>query len=120
MFFGLTNLPAMFQHCMDHIFWKLMNRYPGELFVYMDDILVTTEDNLERHWWTVHDILDLLEEESFFLKVTKCKFEQKSIDYLRITVTDGTIRIDPTKKKGLANWPCVMTRTIVSLAYLLP
>ena len=51
----------------------------------------------------------MLDEESFFLKVTKCKFEQKSIDYLGITVMDGTIHIDPTKRKGLANWPRVLT-----------
>ena len=26
-----------------------------------------------------------------------------------IMVTDGTIHIDPTKRKGLANWPQVLT-----------
>ena len=53
----------------------------------------------------VHDVLDLLEQESFFLKPTKCKFEQKTIDYLGITVMDETICIDLTKRKGLAAWP---------------
>jgi RNase H-like domain found in reverse transcriptase/Integrase zinc binding domain len=47
-----------------------------------------------------------LEGESFFLKLTKCKFEQQSIDYLGIVVTKGTVRIDPTKQNGLAAWPC--------------
>ena len=109
MFFGLMNLLATFQCCMDCIFRKLMNQYPGELFVYMDDILIATEDNLDRHQQIVYDVLELLDEESFFLKVTKCKFKQKSIDYLGITMTDGTIHIDPTKRKGLASWPQVLT-----------
>ena len=53
--------------------------------------------------------MDLLDEELFFLKVTKCKFKQRSIDYLGITITDGTIHINPTKRKGLASWPRVLT-----------
>ena len=85
-----------------------MNRYPGELFVYMDDILIATDENLARHRQIVHEVLSLLEEESFFLKITKCKFEQKSINYLGITVMDGTIRIDPMKREGLARWPRVL------------
>jgi hypothetical protein len=39
----------------------------------------------------VHEALDLLEEESFFLKPAKCKFEQQLIDYLGIMVTKGTV-----------------------------
>ena len=105
MFFGLTNSPATFQRCMDRIFHHLMNKYPGELFVYMDDILVTMEGDLKCHRMIVHEVLDLLERESFFLKPTKCKFEQKTIDYLGITVTDGMICINPMKRKGLAAWP---------------
>ena len=73
--------------------------------MYMDDILVAMEGDLKRHRMIVHKVLDLLERELFFLKPTKCKFEQKTIDYLGITVTDGTIHIDLTKRKGLAAWP---------------
>ena len=108
MFFGLTNSPATFQRCMDRIFHHLMNKYPGELFVYMDDILIAMEGDLEHHWIIVHEVLDLLERESFFLKPIKCKFEQKTIDYLGIPMTDGTICIDLTKRKGLAAWPRVL------------
>jgi RNase H-like domain found in reverse transcriptase len=57
----------------------------------------------------VHEVLDVLEEESFFLKLTKCKFEQQSIDYLGIVVTKGTVQIDPMKQNGLAAWPCQLT-----------
>ena len=85
-----------------------MNKYPGELFIYMDDILVAMEGDLKRHQMIVHEVLDLLERESFFLKPTKCKFKQKTIDYLGITITDGTIHINPTKRKGLAAWPRVL------------
>jgi Reverse transcriptase (RNA-dependent DNA polymerase) len=105
MFFGLTNSPATFQRTMDRVFWDLRNQYPGMVFVYMDDILIATIDDLPLHRRIVHEVLDLLEKESFFLKPSKCKFEQKSINYLGIVVRDRKVRIDPTKQNGLAAWP---------------
>jgi hypothetical protein len=47
MFFGLTNSPATFQTMMDDIFRE--ETVEGWLFVYMDDIVIATEDNLELH-----------------------------------------------------------------------
>jgi RNase H-like domain found in reverse transcriptase/Integrase zinc binding domain/Reverse transcriptase (RNA-dependent DNA polymerase) len=105
MYFGLTNSPPTFQKTMDHLFRPLKDKYPGMLFVYMDNILIATADDLPLHWWIVHNILDLLEAESFFLKPSKCKFERSSIDYLGIVVSNGTISINPTKWDRLATWP---------------
>jgi RNase H-like domain found in reverse transcriptase/Reverse transcriptase (RNA-dependent DNA polymerase) len=90
---------------MDRLFRPLKDKYPGMLFVYMDDILITTADDLPLHRHIVHDVLNLLKEESFFLKPSKCKFEQTSINYLGIVVSNGAISIDPTKRDGLATWP---------------
>ena len=90
---------------MDWIFQPLKDQYPGMLYVYMDDILVATPNNPQLHEEIVHQVLDLLERESFFLKPSKCQFEQKSIDYLGICVEKGTIHINPTKRNGLADWP---------------
>jgi hypothetical protein len=75
----------------------------------MDNILIATIKDYDLHQWIVHEVLDLLEEESFFLKPAKCKFEQQSIDYLSIVVTKGTVHIDPTKQNGLAAWPRQLT-----------
>jgi Reverse transcriptase (RNA-dependent DNA polymerase) len=105
MFFGLTNSPATFQCTMDRVFQKLRNKYPGMVFVYMDNILVATTMDKALHRQIVHEVLDLLEKESFFLKPSKCKFKQESIDYLGIVVSKGTVRIDPMKQNGLAAWP---------------
>ena len=84
MFFGLTNSPTTFQRVMDCIFQPLKNCYPGMLYVYMDDILVATPDDPKLHREIVHAVLGILEQESFFLKPSKCHFEQRSIDYLGI------------------------------------
>jgi RNase H-like domain found in reverse transcriptase/Reverse transcriptase (RNA-dependent DNA polymerase) len=104
MYFGLTNSPPTFQKTMDRLFWPLKDKYPGMLFVYMDDILIATTDDLPLHWRIVHDVLDLLKTESFFLKPSKCKFKCPSIDYLGIVIRNGAISIDPMKRDGLATW----------------
>jgi Reverse transcriptase (RNA-dependent DNA polymerase)/RNase H-like domain found in reverse transcriptase len=105
MYFGLTNSPPTFQKMMDHLFRPLKDKYLGMLFVYMDDILIATNDDLPFHRQIVHDVLNLLEDESFFLKPSKCKFECSSIDYLGIVISNGAISINPTKRNGLATWP---------------
>jgi hypothetical protein len=105
MLFGLQNSPATFQRCMNRVFAKIMNRHPGKVFVYMDDVLIATGEDVEEHRRIVREILEMFRQESFFLKLSKCKFEQTSIDYLGIRVEQGTIRIDPTKRKGLSQWP---------------
>jgi RNase H-like domain found in reverse transcriptase/Reverse transcriptase (RNA-dependent DNA polymerase) len=104
MYFGLTNSLPTFQKTMDRLFRPLKDKYPGMLFVYMDDILIATADNLPLHRHIVHDVLDLLEVESFFLKPSKCKFERTSINYLGIVVSNGAISIDLMKHDGLASW----------------
>jgi RNase H-like domain found in reverse transcriptase/Integrase zinc binding domain/Reverse transcriptase (RNA-dependent DNA polymerase) len=94
---------------MDQVFRCLRDKYPGMIFVYMDDILIATAKDYVLHRQLVHEVLELLEEESFFLKPVKCKFEQESIDYLGIVVMKGTVRIDLTKQNGLAAWPRRLT-----------
>ena len=86
---------------MDRIFAPLKQKYPGLIFCYMDDILITTGEDIELHRRIVHNVLDLLEQESLFCKLSKCQFEQCLIMYLGIVVEVGTIRIDPTKINGL-------------------
>jgi Reverse transcriptase (RNA-dependent DNA polymerase) len=76
---------------MDCIFQPLKNKYPGMIFVYIDDILIVTIKDQVLHEQIVHKVLELLEKELFFLKLTKCKFEQESIEYLGVVVKDGTI-----------------------------
>jgi hypothetical protein len=75
----------------------------------MDDILIAMIKDYDLYQCLVHKVLNLLEEESFFLKPAKCKFEQQSIDYLGIMVMKGTVHIDPTKQNGLAIWPQWLT-----------
>jgi hypothetical protein len=49
MNFGLCNAPATFVRAMTRIFQALQNTYPGEILIYMDDILIATPDDLPQH-----------------------------------------------------------------------
>jgi hypothetical protein len=84
--FELCNTPSMFCRAMSRMSKSLTDKYPTELFIYVDNILIATSDDLERHHQIVHDVLDLLTEESYFLCPTKCTFEQSHITYLGIIV----------------------------------
>jgi len=105
MTFGLTNAPATFARTMSRILHPLIDTYPKELFVYMDDVLIATEEDLPRHRKIVHTFLEICEDESYFLKVSKCVFEQNKISYLRIVIDGSQIKIDPKKVKGIKDWP---------------
>jgi hypothetical protein len=90
---------------MSRLLKHLLDKYPTELFVYMDNILIATDNDLERHQQIVHKVLDLLEEESYFLRPTKCEFEQCSITYLGIIVNCNQLKPDPKKTSTLRDWP---------------
>jgi hypothetical protein len=111
MFFGLTNSPATFQMMMNTIFRKEVAQ--GWLSVYMDDIAIHTKplptetegQHRTRHRRLTHHVLDRLEENDLYLKPEKCAFEQKEIDYLGVIVGRNSLRMDPKKLKGVADWP---------------
>jgi hypothetical protein len=103
--FGMNNAPSTFCRVMSRLLKRLLDKYPTELFVYMDDILVAMGEDIERHRQIVHEVLDLLEEESYFLRPAKCEFEQRSITYLGIIVDGNQLKPDPKKTSALKDWP---------------
>jgi hypothetical protein len=79
------------------------------IHAYMDDILISTPKDLALHRRIVHDVLDALEAASFYLQVAKCVFEVTRIEYLGLLIDGNTLKIDPTKQKGIAEWPEKLT-----------
>ena len=103
MFFGLTNSPATFQAMMNALFEEELRE--GWLTIYMDDILIHTNDSLEDHRGKVHLILDKLAKHDLYLKPEKCLFEKEEVEFLGVVLKGGTVQMDPTKVKGVADWP---------------
>jgi len=68
IFFGMTNLPAIFQAMMNKILRDLINE--GKVTVFIDDILVGTETE-EGHNEIVEEVLKRLEENNLYVKPEK-------------------------------------------------
>ena len=91
----------------------------GWLSVYIDDIAIhtkkttteTEEQHRQQHRWYTHHILDKLETHDLYLKPEKYAFEKEEIDYLGIIIGQGTVKMDPSKLKGVADWPKPKTPT---------
>jgi hypothetical protein len=52
--------------------------------------------------------LDLFEQHSYFLKLSKCVFEQPEVDFLGVRLGHGEITIDPSKIAGIGEWPSTL------------
>jgi hypothetical protein len=102
MFFGLTNSPATFQTMMNAIFVEELRQ--GWLTIYMDDILIHTKNDLGYHRARVHQVLLKLRTHDLYLKPEKCAFEMDKIEFLGVILKGGTVQMDPTKTKGIADW----------------
>jgi hypothetical protein len=76
----------------------------GWLMVYMDDMLIHTDDNLPLHWKCVHWVLDKLKEHDLYLKLEKCLFKKKSMEFLGVVLSGGQIKMDPTKIQEVADY----------------
>lgn len=102
MFFGLTNSTATFQSLMNSIFADLIAK--GKMAVYLDDILIWSED-LISHRKIVHEVLHRLEEHDLYLRPKKCEFEKSKIEYLGLVIWHQQVAMDPIKVKAVTEWP---------------
>ena len=102
MTFGLCNAPAMFQTFMDIEFGPLIKE--GHVIVYLDNILIYAATIMELLHWT-HKVFQLLMKLDLYLQPTKCSFNQTSVEYLGLIISEGELRMDPVKLKAVKEWP---------------
>ena len=101
MSFGLCNLPTNFMCVMNDVFRPLLDDF---VIVYLDDILVfnRTWDEHVRH---VKQVLDTLQREKLYVKMSKCEFCKTALVYLGHIVEGGQLKIDPSKIEVIVKWP---------------
>ena len=102
MYFGMCNSLATFQLMMDTLFCELIML--GKIVIYMDDILIFTQ-MMDEHKSIVKQVLQILADNKLLLHLKKCKFHQTKIEYLEAILSQDSIETDPTKTKGVAQWP---------------
>ncbi len=87
---------------MNDIFRDLIRE--GKVMVYLDDILIFSK-NLKEHREITKRVLQRLRENNLFLKAEKCEFEVLETEYLGVIISENSIRMDPVKLAGIAEWP---------------
>jgi len=102
MFFGLTNLLATFQAMMNDILRDLINT--REVEVFMDNVLVETEDK-RQHDEIVEKVLKRMEENNLYVKPKKCVWKVREINFLRLVMGSGGIKMQEEKVVGVLEWP---------------
>ena len=102
MFFGLCNSPATFQQFMNNSFRDKITE--GWLFVYMDDLLISSPDT-HLNTECTKQVLQRVKELNLHIKIKKCTFGVSHINYLGMIVSPGHNKMDPTKLNGIKNWP---------------
>ena len=100
MFFGMTNLPAMFQRMMNKIMRDLINK--GKVAVFVNDVLVGT-DGEEGHDEIVTEVLKRLEENDLYVKPEKCLWKTNKVNFLGVVMGQGKIEMEENKVAGVLN-----------------
>ena len=106
MFFSLCNSPSTFQNIMNDIFKEEINE--GWLLIYMDDILIFTDDHSKMEEYTKR-VLQKLHDDNLFLNLDKCVFDITKVEYLGLIIRKNKIAMEPTKLVGIADWPTPTT-----------
>ena len=100
MYFGLTNSPATFQAMTNDLFRDLINQ--GDTATFIDDILVAT-DTEEEHDELVEEVLRRLEENDLFVKLEKCKWKVREVEFLGVVIGPKGVEMQKEKVEGVLN-----------------
>lgn len=99
--FGLTNAPSTFQAAMNDLLRPYLRKF---VLVFFDDILIFSP-TWEAHLRHVETILHLLFTHQFYAKLSKCRFEVRSVDYLGHIIDGQGVQADPSKLQAIRDWP---------------
>jgi len=98
MFFGMTNLPVIFQAIMNEILRDMINK--GKVAAFVNDVLIGTETE-ERHDEIMEEVLKRLEENNLYIKLEKCVWKVQKIGFLGVVIGPNGIEIEKEKVDGV-------------------
>ena len=100
--FGLSNAPAVFQGYINKILAEKLNLF---VIIYLNDILIYTEDpgqgHVEAVWW----LLDVLKRHGLFANLKKCRFHKDKVCFLGYVLSAQGVRMEDERIKAVKNWP---------------
>lgn len=108
--FGFRNAPCIFQRILSNILRR--NNLNNFCVNYIDDLLIFSE-SFEEHIQHVQKVLEVIRNEGFKLKFSKCKFAKRKVVYLSHVLQEG--RVSPVRDNliGIKDFPTPTTVTQV-------
>ena len=100
--FGLCNASASFQGYINKILAKNLDIFD---IVYLDNMLIYTEDKSQGHVEAVQWVLDLLKKNGLFANLKKCRFHQDKVRFLGYVMSAQGVRIEDERIEAVRNWP---------------
>ena len=99
--FGLCNAPSSFQATMNRLFQPYLRKY---IVIFFDDILIYSQ-SVREHVLHLETAFRVLMEGKFTLKLSKCSFAQRQIEYLGHIVSGKGVQPVPDKIQAVQQWP---------------
>lgn len=100
MSFGLTGAPATFLGAMNTTLATVLRKF---VLVFFDDILIYSP-TITAHLEHLRQVLQLLSEHNWKVKLSKCSFAQQEISYLGHIIGSEGVSTDPKKIQDVVNW----------------
>jgi len=86
---------------INEILRDLINK--GKVAAFVDDVLVGTEIE-DSHNEIVKEILKRLEENNLYVKLEKCMWKARKIEFLGVIIEPNGIEIEAEKIDGILSW----------------
>ena len=100
--FGLTNAPESFQGYVNKILAEKLDIF---VIVYLDDILIYTEDPGKAHVEAVRWVLDVLRKYGLYANLKKCRFHKDEVRFLGFVISRDGIRMEEERIDAVKKWP---------------
>lgn len=100
MSFGLCNASSSFQATMNMLFRLYLQQF---IIIFFDDILIYS-GSIEEHLRHLETTFQVLLENQFVLKLSKCFFAQSQVEYLGNLVSHKGVEPVASKVAAIQQW----------------
>jgi len=76
----------------------------GKVAVFIDNVIVGMETE-EGHDELVEEMIKRLEENDLYVKLEKCKWKVREVEFLGVVIGQEGIKMEKEKVKGVLEWP---------------
>ena len=95
--FGWQSSPAFFARVINDVMYKILG---SQCMVYLDDIILFS-DTVDEHLQTITEVLETLQNAGLKLKLAKCRFFAKEINFLDYKLSEHGMSMNEDKVNAI-------------------